>query len=191
MDNNPVSCFQLGTYFHLDGKQLQEQYKHHISDYKDWNQQEHASEWILYPENMGRYLSIDETSLSNDELYTIVTNKAAKGRKGALVAMIKGTQTESIVEVLKQIPERLRNQVEEVTLDMAPSMNLAVERCFRKAHRVTDRFHVQRLACDAVQELRIKYRWEALDDENDSIKSAREKGITFTPGVLENGDTKK
>ena len=140
---------------------------------------------------MGRYLSIDETSLSNDELYTIVTNKAAKGRKGALVAMIKGTQTESIVEVLKQIPERLRNQVEEVTLDMAPSMNLAVERCFRKAHRVTDRFHVQRLACDAVQELRIKYRWEALDDENDSIKSAREKGITFTPEVLENGDTKK
>lgn len=185
MDNNPISCFQLGKYFHLDGKQLQEQYKHHISNYKDWDQQPHASEWILYPVNMGKHLSIDETSLSNDELYTIVTNKSAKGRKGTLVAMIRGTQAENIIEVLKKIPERLRNQVEEVTLDMAPSMNLAIERCFRKAHLVTDRFHVQRLACDAVQELRIKYRWEALDQENEAIKAARAKGETFVPDVLE------
>lgn len=191
MDNNPISCFQLGKYFQLDGKQLQEQYKHHISSYRDWDQQQHAADWILYPENIGRHLSIDETSLSNDELYTIVTNKASKGRKGALVAMIRGTQAESIIEVLKKIPERLRNQVEEVTLDMAPSMNLAVERCFRKAHRVTDRFHVQRLACDAVQELRIKYRWEALDEENEAIKTSKAKGETFTPELLENGDTLK
>ncbi|WP_118977026.1 ISAon1 family transposase [Taibaiella koreensis] len=175
----------------MDGKQLQEQYKHHISNYRHWDQQEHAAEWILYPQNIGRHLSIDETSLSNDELYTIVTNKAAKGQKGALVAMIRGTQAENIIEVLKKIPERLRNQVEEVTLDMAPSMNLAVERCFRKAHRVTDRFHVQRLACDAVQELRIQYRWEALDEENEAIKTAKGKGETFVPGILENGDTLK
>lgn len=191
MDNNPISCFQLAAYFQLDGKRLQEQYKHHISSYRHWDQQQHASEWILYPENIGKHLSIDETSLSNDELYTIVTNKAAKGRKGTLVAMIRGTQAENIIEVLKKIPERLRNQVEEVTLDMAPSMNLAIERCFRKAHRVTDRFHVQRLACDAVQELRIKYRWQALDEENESIKAARAKGETFVPDVLENGDTLK
>jgi len=191
LDKNPVSCFQLGSYFGLDGKQLQEQYKHHISDYRNWDQQQHASEWILYPENIGRHLSIDETSLSNDELYTIVTNKAAKGRKGALVAMIRGTQAENIIEVLKKIPERLRNQVGEVTLDMAPNMNLAVERCFRKARRVTDRFHVQRLACEAVQELRIKYRWQALDGENDAIKAARAKGEVFVPDILENGDTLK
>ena len=191
MDNNPISCFQLASYFQLDGKLLQEQYKHHISDYRNWDQQQHASDWILYPENIGPHLSIDETSLSNDELYTIVTNKAAKGRKGALVAMIKGTQAENIITILKQIPERLRNKVEEVTLDMAPSMNLAVERCFRKAHRVTDRFHVQRLACDAVQELRIQYRWEALDQENEAIKTARAKGETFAADILENGDTLK
>ena len=119
MDNNPISCFQLGKYFHLDGKQLQEQYKHHISSYRHWDQQQHAAEWILYPENIGKHLSIDETNLSNDELYTIVTNKAAKGQKGALVAMIRGTQAENIIEVLKKIPERLRNQVEEVTLDLS------------------------------------------------------------------------
>jgi transposase len=105
--------------------------------------------------------------------------------------MIKGTQAENIIEVLKQVPERLRNRVKEVTLDMAPSMNLAVEKCFRYAHRVTDRFHVQKLACDAVQELRIKYRWEALDDENERIKKARLEKKAFIAPVLENGDTLK
>jgi hypothetical protein len=81
---------------------LQQQYKDYISDYKDWDQREHAAEWLLYPENTGPYLSIDETSLSNGELYTIVTDKAAKGRKGSLVAMVKGTQASSVIEVLRK-----------------------------------------------------------------------------------------
>lgn len=175
----------------MDGKQLQEQYKHHISDYSHWDQQEHAADWILYPQNMGTHLSIDETSLSNDELYTIVTNKAAKGRKGALVAMIKGTQAENIMEKLRMISWDLRSKVKEVTLDMAANMNLAVKKCFPSADRVIDRFHVQRLAHDAVQEVRIKYRWQVLDEENEQIKQARAAKVSFEPEVLENGDTLK
>jgi transposase len=68
---------------------LQEQYKHHISDYKDWDQREHAEDWMLYPNNTGVHLSIDETALSNGELYTIVTNKVSKGRKGVLILIQK------------------------------------------------------------------------------------------------------
>ncbi len=140
---------------------------------------------------MGSHLSIDETSLSNDELYTIVTNKAAKGRKGALVAMVRGTKADDIIEVLRKIPDQKRRAVQEVTLDMAANMNLVVQRCFREAKRVTDRFHVQRLTCDAVQELRIKYRWQALDEENEQIRKAKAAQTNFTPEVLENGDTLK
>ena len=44
---------------------------------------------------MVEYLSIDETRLSQSELYTILTNKSAKGRKGALIAMIKGTESDA------------------------------------------------------------------------------------------------
>ncbi|WP_302847795.1 hypothetical protein [Polaribacter sp. KT25b] len=40
---------------------------------------------MLFPENIGEYLSIDETAFSNGDLYTIVTNKKAKGKKGALI----------------------------------------------------------------------------------------------------------
>ena len=175
----------------MDGKQLQQQYKHHISDYKDWEQQGHASEWMLFEKNMGTHLSIDETALSNDELYTVVTNKSAKGQKGALVAMVKSTQAERVTEVLLRISERLRKQVQEVTLDMAASMNLIVKRCFPKADRVIDRFHVQQLAGEAVQELRIKYRWMELDKENEQIAQAKKSQQSYTPELLSNGDSPK
>ena len=146
---------------------------------------------MLFPDNIGSSLSIDETALSNGELYTIVTNKEAKGRKGAIVAMIKGTQAEQIVKVLERIPLRKRNQVKEVTMDMAANMIKAVKRCFSHASRVIDRFHVQKLAFDAVQEARIKYRWEALDAESQAIEEARKHKQSYQPEVFSNGDTLK
>jgi transposase len=191
LDNTAISAYTLGKFFGLDGKQLQQQYKDHISNYRDWDQREHAAEWILYPENCGTHLSIDETCLSNGELFTILTNKKAKGGKGALVAMIQGTGVDQITDVLYKIPERTRNRVEEVTLDMAASMKSAVRRVFRRASLVVDRFHVQQLAFEAVQELRIKYRWEALDAESEAIEQAKAKGETYKPELLSNGDSEK
>lgn len=191
MDNHPISCYHLGHYFQIDGKQLQEQYKEHISDYTGWEQKDHADQWMLFAKNVSPYLSIDETALSNGELYTIVTNKGAKGRKGAIVAMIKGTVAEDIITVLKKIPERLRKRVREVTMDMAANMQLAIKRCFTNAHRVIDRFHVQKLAYDAVQECRIKYRWEALDAETKAIARAKINGERYQPEIFSNGDTLK
>lgn len=67
-------------------------------------------------------MSIDETSLSNGELYTIVSNQAAKGRKGSLLAMVKGTEAASVIEILRKISRRVRSKVREVTLDMAANM---------------------------------------------------------------------
>ena len=149
-----------------------------------------ATGWYL-PKNVSTALSIDETALSNGELYTIVTSKAAKGRKGTIVAMIKGTVAEDIIAVLKKIPERLRKRVQEVTMDMAANMQLAIKRCFVNAHRVIDRFHVQKLAFDAVQEARIKYRWEALDHENEAITTAKKNKEPYQAEILSNGDTLK
>lgn len=191
MDNNPISCHLLGRLYTVDGKQLQQQYKDHLSNFHNWDQKEHAEEWMLFADNIGPSLSIDETALSNGELYTIVTNKEAKGGKKAIVAMLKGTQAEQIITVLERIPLRKRNKVKEVTMDMAANMIKAVRRCFANAQRVIDRFHVQKLAYDAVQELRIKYRWEALDAESELIEQARKNKQTYQPEVFSNGDTLK
>ena len=191
MDNHPISSFNLGHYFQVDGKQLQQQYKDHISDYSSWDQKGHAAEWMLFEKNMSPYLSIDETALSNGELYTIVSNTLAKGRKGSIVAMIKGTQAEQIIAVLMRIPEHIRKRVQEVTIDMAASLNMAVRRCFVKAHKVIDRFHVQKLAFDAVQELRIQFRWEAIGQESELMAQAKKNQQFFQPEILSNGDTLK
>jgi hypothetical protein len=49
---------------------------------------------------------------------------------------------------------------------------------------------VQKLALEALQEIRIKYRWQAIDQENEAIEKAKKKK-KFEPYVLTNGDTLK
>lgn len=187
-----MSCKSLGKYFHVDGKLLEEQYVAHLSDFTTWNQLRHAEDHVVFPDNIGEYLAIDETSLSQGELYTVVTNKAAKGNKGCLVAIIKGTDSERIKSILRRkIPFEKRRQVKEVTLDMAACMEQIVTNTFTKAVLVTDRFHVQKLAYEAVQQMRIEYRWEALGQENKEIELSKELGKTFTAHKLDNGDTPK
>jgi transposase len=58
---------------------------------------------------------------------------------------------------------------------MANSMKLIAKKCFPKAIQVTDRFHMQTLALEALQEIRTKYRWEAMDSENQLILLAKSK----------------
>lgn len=146
---------------------------------------------MIFSKNISPFLAIDEVSLSHGELYTVLSNKLAHGKQGTIIAMIKGTQADNIIEILRKIPERARNKVKEVSLDMAPSMIKIVTHAFPKAVQVTDRFHVQQLAFDAVQELRIKYRWEAIDEENQKIQEAKAQEKVFIPEELENGDTRK
>nr|WP_041738257.1 transposase [Echinicola vietnamensis] len=171
---------------------MEELYVSHLSDYTSWDQLDHAEDHIVFPDNIGTNISIDETSLSQGELYTVVTNKAGKGRKGTLIAMIKGTDSETVKKVLRRkIPFQKRRMVKEVTLDMAASMGQIVRGTFTAATLVTDRFHVQQLAYDAVQEMRIAYRWEALGRENTEMELAKKVGRPFVPDRLENGDTHK
>jgi len=127
--------------------------------------------------------------LSEGELYTIVTNKAAHGKKGTLVAIIQGTKSDNIIWALNKIPRNKRSRVKEVTLDMAPNMAIMVRKSFPNAIQVIDRFHVQKLAFEAVQEIRIKYRWEAIEQENKEIELARELKKRYVPQVFGNGDT--
>ncbi len=191
MDTRANDVWSIGRFYGVDGRALLRQYRDFQSGFKEWKQRGHAKKWLLYPENLGPHLSIDETSLSRGELYTILTNKAAKGGRGSIVAIVAGTKAETVIEVIRQIPEAQRKKVTEITLDMAGSMTMIAKRCFPRATRVIDRFHVQRLATEALQEMRIKLRWEALDLENDAIEQAKATKTEYVPEVLPNGDTLK
>lgn len=170
---------------------MRRQYKKFSSGFQEWEQLTHAEEYMLFPENVGTNLSIDELSLAQGELYTFVTNKKGKGKKGSLVAVIKGTLSKDIVLVLEKLPLAVRNSVREITLDMARNMESAVRQSFPNSILVTDRFHVVKLALEALQHLRVKYRWNELDIENNAIEKAKKEGKKYSPLELENGDTPK
>ena len=139
-------------------------------DFRGWEQLDHADTWLLFTENMGPHLAIDETSLSNGELYTFVTNRDRHAGERSLVAVVSGTKSEDVIRVLKQVDEEERMKVEEVTLDLSDSMRRIVAIAFPKAQRVIDRFHIQKMACEAVQEIRVAHRWDALQQANDEME---------------------
>lgn len=120
-----------------------------------------------------------------------MTNKAAKRKRGCLVAMVKGTKANDVISILQKISEEERNMVTEVTLDMAFSMRKIAKRSFPNAMRVIDRFHVQKLAMDALQEIRIANRWIAMDNETQALKEAKFNEEKYTPTTFTNGDTPK
>lgn len=181
----------IAEQYHLDPGTFEKQYKDTLSSYRTWEQKEHADMWLLFPENIGKRLSIDETSLSNGELYTILTNKAAKGRKGCVVAIIKGTDSKVVTEVLRKIPVADRMAVDEITLDMSPSMEWIVGQCFMNSVKITDRFHAQQLVSDALQDVRVALRWKAIEKETDAIARARKNGTKYQAFLYENGDSEK
>lgn len=148
-------------------------YKKKVSGFDTWDQKEHAKEYLIFPENTGPNLSIDELSLSKGELYTFVTNKTGKGKSGSLVAVIYGTKACDIQAVLEKICVAKRNEVKEITLDMAKNIEAGVKRAFPNAALNIDRFHVVKLAQDALQHIRVKLRWAEMDIENNALSSIK------------------
>ena len=151
----------------------------------------HAGDWLLFDENLGESLSIDETCLSSGEVYTFLTNKAGKGGRGTLVAVVRGTKAEDVIRVLEKIDLSKRKTVKEITLDLSSSMMIIARTVFPKALITNDRFHVQKLYYDALDDMRIAYRWMARDRENKEMKEAKAKNETYKPFRYSNGDTRK
>ena len=194
MDRYPITGRSLEWFFDIDGDLFERQYKRHLSGYwtwKDTTEGQHAGRWRVFPDNIGPQLSIDETSLSNGELYTMVTNKAAHGREHSLVAIVLGTDSDDVLHALRQIDSGLRNGVVEVTLDLSDSMNRICRYAFPRAKRVIDRFHIQRQALEAVQEVRIAHRWDAINADTEAREQAKLAGTPYVPHRLSNGDTLK
>lgn len=192
----------LATRNGLNGQTLRKQYKEKISNYRNWEQLEHAQEYMLFPDNFGDDMSLDETCLSNGEVYTILTNKAAHGGKGTLAAMVRGVASDTVSGILTKVPREIRRKIKTVTTDLSSAMMLTVRTVFPKATLVNDRFHVQQLVTDAIDHMRISFRWQVLDEENKSIKEHRakrkaahtraEKDLIgkWKPELMENGETK-
>lgn len=157
MDNLPLTANALGRFFHIKGSDVERYYKHHLSDFEDWNQKSHATDWVLLAKNMGTHLSIDETQLC-DEVYTILSNKAGKGRKGSIIAIVKGTKAAVVSKIIKMIAAEELAKVKEITMDFSDSMYSIAKECFPNADIVIDCFHIVQRLCDGLEEMRLKFK---------------------------------
>lgn len=192
VDTRPDTISNIASYYLVESQKLQRHYKKKVSGFKDWEQLPHAENYLIYPDNITDRLSIDEVSLSKGELYTFLTNKNTKVRnKKSVVAVINGTDAKTIQDVLEKLPIDKRNLVKEVSMDMARNMNMAARNSFLNSSMVIDRFHVVRLVMDAMQHIRVSFRWKAIEEENTAIKQARERHEKYNPEIFENGDTLK
>jgi len=146
----------------------------------------------VFPENFGEHMAIDETGLINGELYTILLNKKAKGKKGAIAAFIKGTKSKNIVDAIyKKTKMDDLLKIKEITLDLANNMEWIAMQIAPQATYTYDRFHVQQLVSDAVQTIRIKHRWIAQEEENNNKIADKKNHIPFNRHEFSNGDTQK
>lgn len=191
METSLLTCRTLEDFYHIDRRTFEKQYKEVLSGFRGWGELEHADKWLVFPENVGPKVAIDESSLSDGELYTFVTNRDRRCGEGCLIAVVAGTKAEDVIAALELIDEGRRKCVEEVTLDLSDSMRKIVSGAFPRAKRVIDRFHIQKLACEAVQQMRIEHRWDAIQESNDEMEAAKLEGREYKTFRYSNGDTKK
>ena len=157
MDNFPVTCSSVARFFHIKGSTLSRNYKESLSDFGDWSQKGHSADWVLLAADIGGFLSIDETTIG-DDVYTTLSNKDGRGRKGTLVAVVKGTKADVVSRILMMIPLSERGEVKEVTMDFSDSMYAIVKACFPNATVVIDCFHIVQRLCEALDEMRLRFK---------------------------------
>ena len=176
-----MSIKHIAQMYCVNGKYFAEQYRNRISGYTEWREAELGCGFYFNANNIGPYMSLDETCLSNGEVWTFLTNKDGHGGRGTLAAAIPGTKSDEITTILiGAMGKSVRRRVKEVTCDLSPSMMLIAAEVFYNAHVVNDRFHVQQVYNEAVDEIRIDIRRQLIAEDNSRDKS--ETPITYSNG---------
>lgn len=192
-------------------------YKYHLSDFKNPVTQEKlhqydikntgasGQETILVPlvkqEHVGEQMAIDEKHIDG-QFYTILTN----GKTGKVAMMASTVKSTEIGQCLKYFGDSLK-QVSAITRDLSPTYEKIATAHFSNATQVADKYHIVQHAIESTQELRIRYKQEALTAQRKAEKEHRqayqtyrqsqERGCAaepvrkkYIPERLENGETK-
>lgn len=121
---------------------------------------------IFKPENIGTNMAIDDKNIGG-EGYTIISNKDT----GKIAIMAMTTKAKILEEILFPIPLSVLKKVKTITRDLAEGYKEVKKRCFLFALDIADKFHVIKLALEALQDIRIRYRQEALTEERERYEA--------------------
>jgi transposase len=82
--------------------------------------------------------------------------------KSSLLEVIDSHKSEEIIEVLKQQPQAIRENVKEVSVDMWGGFPKVIKEVFPNALIVIDRFHVMKLVNKALNKMRLNLELKGL-----------------------------
>ena len=156
---------------------------------------------IFKPQNFTRNMAIDEKKIG-EELYTIISSRDT----GKIALMISTTKIHIIKNILLKLPCLALDKVKHMTMDLDKGFEILSREVFLGVKIIGDKFHVIRLALEALQAVRIRYRQEALrkerirrnihkNNEAQRRDQAKRLGEDFIPRKLaplkryENGET--
>jgi transposase len=116
-----------------------------------------------------RHIAIDELSYKRHHHYvTIVINEL-----GNVVWAAPGRSADTLHRFFDELGPERAAALETVSVDLSPAFTSAVKERCPDATIVYDRFHVQRLAHDALDKVRREQVREAIGDDSKAIKRTR------------------
>ena len=121
------------------------------------------------------HIGVDELSYRRHHHYiTVVTDQVS----GTVVWACEGRTTEAFKSFFEALGPERTSRIKTVTLDMLGAYIEAVRRCAPRAKLVFDRFHVQRLVHDALDQVR-RQQVRAVKADNDPLAAAAIKRTRF------------
>lgn len=116
-------------------------------------------------------IGVDELSYRRHHEYVTVV---VDHKRGCVVWAKPGKNADTLKAFFDELGPERGAKLEAITIDMSAAYIKAVTECSPKAQLIFDRFHVQRLAQDAVDEVRrAEVREAASDEERKKLKRTR------------------
>jgi transposase len=126
------------------------------------------------PRHLGRAIGIDEYARRKGHRYNTSIVDLDKGRP---LATFKGRRAAEVVAWFKSRPQAERDRVEVVVLDMSKTYASAIQELFGESVQVIDRFHVVKLAVDALDEVLRSVQKQLEPEEAKTLKKLRRRWL--------------
>jgi transposase len=126
------------------------------------------------PRHLGRAIGIDEYARRKGHRYNTSIVDLDKGRP---IATFRGRRAQDVVAWFKSRPQVELDRVEVVVLDMSKTYASAIQELFGDSVQVIDRFHVVKLAVDALDEVLRSVHKQLDPEEAKALKKLRRRWL--------------
>ena len=126
------------------------------------------------PRQLARAIGIDEYARRKGHRYNTSIVDLDKGRP---IATVKGRRAEDVIAWFKRRPQAELERVDVVVLDMSKTYAAAIQELFGESVQVIDRFHVVKLAVEALDEVLRSVQKQLDPAEAKAMKKLRRRWL--------------